>query len=654
MPSSLPPGARVVPLNDNDGGGDVHRHRGRPQARTAEAFSRAAPPLAALRAERLVPDTTHRAQLRVHRLKGLFARPMAELKKEHDDGIRDTVQRLRLTKSVRNVKIANNSSRNCGGGGGSSVVGALCMPFSACCALPSSEAHHQQQQAQSVVVTGAVDGLLTAWDVAACAPLASVSSCDGNQWGRVRSLASYSSDGGYGARHLFFSTTMFDRRISAWSLEETGTAGNSSDGRGEKNSWRIRRVGGTAVAEDTQQQHQHIANINQLAVDPTGSLLASTSDDATLRLWDARTLAGGLTRALGLHSNGSSSGEVTAGPLPHLCTQDGYEGVGPVYGLAFHPDGSLLSTTDAGGRVVTWDTRTGKHAFTTVSSGGGGGWGYGGHLGKATCVTWSPCGVRLASGGADTVIQIWDARMLHKANGNNSNSSSGDGTSTGSPTTTTATTADPPLAPFQLLGHGDVVTSLSFYAPPQRANGSSSSLLPLALLSTSLDGTVRLWDADTGLCAATLTAGCPVYSHCLPPPIRPTVNTNGDDGNGGEEGNTPAAIFTVGHSKYWALWDLLPGDGADGNAAAAATGVRVTETETVVDAKSGVAQAGKDLDGHGSEDDGDEEEEEDEMAALKKGKPAATVAAPAKAASNEESDDDEDDEMEILRNKAKR
>ncbi len=40
-----------------------------------------------------------------------------------------------------------------------------------------------------------------------------------------------------------------------------------------------------------------------------------------------------------------------------LLLQEGH--AGEVTGLAFHPDGSLISTSDTGGVVRVWDLRTG-------------------------------------------------------------------------------------------------------------------------------------------------------------------------------------------------------------------------------------------------------------------------------------------------------
>ena len=43
-----------------------------------------------------------------------------------------------------------------------------------------------------------------------------------------------------------------------------------------------------------------------------------------------------------------------------LLLQDGH--AREVYGVGFHPDGSLVATTDFGGVVQCWDLRTGKSA----------------------------------------------------------------------------------------------------------------------------------------------------------------------------------------------------------------------------------------------------------------------------------------------------
>lgn len=517
--------------------------------RTKEKFSSASPALVESRTT-LLPLTMARAERRIAGLKEAFLSSAAVVRPAHLAAV-EQLQRMRLTKSVRNVKMKNDSGAF---SSSTSVVGTYCMPFTSCVAV-SMFPH--------TVVTGAADGVMTLWDTDACLPHVSLSSCDSG-WGRVQHLAAHPT------KPLVFSTTMFDYRIATWRVKEEGEgrseedqnediiaaasgSGNCASADGGK-----RRRGLGLERTSTSDAH-HTARIQRLAIDPTGSLLASTSDDSTVCLWDV-------------------TGCVPVGHLRHLLTQDGYETACGTLDVCFHPDGSLLSTTDKAGRVVTWDVRSGMHLFTTAGK-------HGGHLHACTCVSWSPCGVRFASGGADNLVHLWDARYLSRGAAE---------------------------APCILVGHEDVVTSVAFYANP------AFPVLPSAIVSTSLDGTVRLWDADAvGVCSRVLQGPFPVRAQCRP------------------AGGAESALLTVAHGKYWSLWDVV----AEGEELE----VIPKETEAASTMSAALVQ-----NSNMAEED---EEEEDEMMLLRKKKGEAVEHDDGVSSLTGVDSDEEEDEMRFLKKK---
>ncbi|KAH9597525.1 Pre-mRNA processing factor 4 (PRP4)-like [Trypanosoma melophagium] len=547
---------------------------------TKAKYSEASPELVAKRTA-LLPLTLARAERRIARLKEAFVASAAVICPAHQAAL-EQLRSMKLVKSVRNVKIENGNN-GADRGNDASVVGTLCMPFTCCVALPTLP---------GMVLTGAADGVVTLWDIDACLPHASVSTCE-NGWGRVQHLAAHP------ASPVFFSTTMFDTRIAIWRIRgeplngSVNTVGNDCGGSDNNNNSisnkSKKRRGDFLLERVGVSDSHHTARIQRLAVDPTASLLASTSDDSTLRLWDIATSTCTFTS--------TSAPDADTTPLRYLHTQDAHTTAGGTLDVSFHPDGSLLASTDRAGRAVVWDVRCG--AVVHIAAGT-----HGGHLNSATCVAWSPCGVRFASGGADHAVHVWDVRVGA-------------------------------TSPWRLVGHTDVVTSLQF------CGNSAAVVLPAALATTALDGTVRLWDLDVGgSTAAVLRGGAAVRSQCWP------------FMNNGVGEKKESVLFTVDHSKYWSLW------GAGGGNSAV---VRHETTDTI---QTGMATTRQQQNEEADEEDM-EEEEEDEMMVLRKRKVEGvreSITGGVSASTNngrgnhaedkdDDDDDDDDDEMRFLMKK---
>jgi WD40 repeat protein len=223
----------------------------------------------------------------------------------------------------------------------------------------------------------------------------------------------------------------------------------------------IVQLGSGSVA---QVLYGHSATINSLDFSPDGSLLATGSNDGTVKIWNVQT--GGLIRTLEGHS-------------------------GPVNSVIFSPDGELLASGSSDNTVRIWHVSDGTLLRTLE-----------GHIGTVYSVAFSPDGNLLASGSADNTARIWqvsEGALVHTLEGHTSTvngvvfSPDGSLLASGSSDNTVRIwqVSDGTLL-LTLEGHTGVVVSVDF-----SPDGS-------LLASGSNDKTARLWQVSDGTELATL------------------------------------------------------------------------------------------------------------------------------------------------------
>lgn len=316
----------------------------------------------------------------------------------------------------------------------------------------------------SLIASGDLDGAVRLWKVRGGTP--QLSDVLQGVTGPISSLA-FSPDGACLAASYGDRNDSMPGDVTLWDL-------SSRPGSGRKHS--------------PLQLHAHLKAVSRLAFADSGRLLATASQDGTVRLWQ-------------MHSLKAHQG---SWDLPKMVAELHHNPHGrPVLALAVSPDGHMLASGDADNTIKLWSIAVADpHRVSQVGT-------LLGHTSFVESLAFSPRGGVLASAGKDRVLRIWSlatGRQIAALPGHQNEirfiafSPNGRMVATGSDDSTVRIwEAAPPNTrlPFWQVGYTQ--------GPRQVAvlRGHEGQVYSVAyssdgrlIASGSMDGTVRLWDAS--------------------------------------------------------------------------------------------------------------------------------------------------------------